>query len=89
MKIFMVYDTECNAWTILTFAPLPVPSCWSAMTLFEGQLMVFGGYRKRAEKLYNIVQIYNLSSKGWTKEVKRMPVALSHHSSCVVHVPKK
>ena len=83
---FLVYNTDLDSWMILT--PPPEPSFCCAMVLYEGQLMVLGGFQKTGKRPNYKIQLYNLTSGSWSEGETRMPKALHSHSAYVVQIPK-
>ena len=74
--VFLQYDVQADQWSEL---PLPLPRerrQARAMVHTQGCLRVFGGYTQDKNNPTDTVLSYNISSKKWTLETKRMPVAV-------------
>ena len=82
---FLQYDVDMDQWHALTkpMKPLIVP----AMVLKQGRLVTLGGYEKDMKKPNDLIQTYDLSSKKWSLEKKKLPLPLCFHLAVVGKIP--
>ena len=83
---FLQYDTKRDQWTEVTM-PLKPSSC-TAMVLKQNHLIMFGGYEKDMKNPNDVIQKYDLSSKTWSIEARKMLLPLSLHCAFVMEIPQ-
>ena len=82
---FLQYDVDVDQWHEL---PMPMkPSRCAAMVLKQGCLVALGGFENDNKVPNDLIQTYDLSSKKWILEKKKMPFPLCFHRAVVVKMP--
>ena len=85
-RLFAQYDVMKDQWTVLQL-PLK-PSFNPAMVLRQNHLVMLGGFEKDEENPNDDIQKYDMSSKRWSLEKRKMPLPLSCHWAFVMDIPQ-
>ena len=67
-----------SMWTI--GSPMPRPTTEVAAAVLDNTIYVIGGYDEEGEGV-GMVEVYNVTSDSWTKEISQLPLALHHTSA--------
>ena len=83
--VFLQYDVDMDQWHKL---PKPLkPSYVPAMVQKQGRLVTLGGYKKNSNEPHDLIQTYDLSSKKWSLEKKKLPLPLCFPRAVVGRIP--
>ena len=81
-EAFLQYDVDVDQWNELT-KPTKLSHA-PAMVLKQGCLLALGGFGKWNTEPNDFIQLYDLASKKWTIEKKKMSLPLMWHWAVVV-----
>ena len=84
-EVFLQYGVDIDQWHELT-KPIKL-SYAPAMVLKQGCLVAVGGYEKKWTEPNDFIQSYDLASKKWSIEKKKIPLPLLWHWAVVVKMP--
>ena len=85
-SLFAQYDIMKDQWTELQLPPTPSDN--PAMVMKQDHLLLLGGHEKDYKNPNDVIQKYDLSSKKWSLEARKMPLPLSYHWAFVMNVPQ-
>ena len=84
--LFAQYDTSKDQWTELK---MPIkPSHCAAMVLKQNHMIMLGGYKTDIKDPNDVIQKYDLPSKTWSLEGRKMPLPLSYQFAFMTEIPQ-
>ena len=84
--LFAQYDVNKDQWMELQLPLMPFDN--PAMVLKQNHLIMLGGYEETEKNPSDVIQEYELSSKTWSLEPRKMPLQLCNHWAFVMDIPQ-